>query len=422
MQTETQVIGAELERVNSKVPVLFETEARFYSTIEKRNVEVISNRDMRIPMELRPGGNVGQFDPDGGDLGLGDGPTFDKAVINTVNIREAFQWTKKAEWVTDDKRKAVINTFRHLLAKGMQELRRHLDSLSMGDGTGVLATISAVSTSSGTDTLTLGTDGFGARLLRFGQTIDIYDTTLATYRGSTKITFLDLANKQIKCASVASTTATDKIVINNAGLTASQNGTAATPPISIKGVAYHHNSASTGTWLGYDRANTPEIRANSVSASGASFTAPLARLAMNKMGDRVGMEEKVQVVAWMHPCQKQVYESLGQAVSIIQKQPKDEALDLYFGDNMQIAGASIKESYSWDKKRIDFINASVWGRAEMYPASFYEVDGRRIFELRGPSGGVATSQIFYICCSFNEFVMNPAACTYIADLAVPNGY
>jgi hypothetical protein len=124
----------------------------------------------------------------------------------------------------------------------------------------------------------------------------------------------------------------------------------------------------------------------------------------------------------MHPCQKQAYEELGQLVSIINKNPKQDALDLYFSDNMQMAGAPVKCSFSWDKSRIDFILNEVWGRAEMHPAGFYTVDGRKIFELRGASGGVKTSQIFYITASFNLFVNNPAACSYIDGLTVPTGY
>lgn len=35
------------------------------------HVTVISSRDMRIPLQLRPGGNFGMFNPDGGGLGIG---------------------------------------------------------------------------------------------------------------------------------------------------------------------------------------------------------------------------------------------------------------------------------------------------------------------------------------------------------------
>jgi hypothetical protein len=55
--------------------------------------------------------------------------------------------------------------------------------------------------SAGVDTVTLGTDGFGAMLLRYGQKVNIYDATLATQRTlavQPEITFFDLANKQIK--------------------------------------------------------------------------------------------------------------------------------------------------------------------------------------------------------------------------------
>ena len=64
----------------------------------------------------------------------------------------------------------------------------------------------------------------------------------------------------------------------------------------------------------------------------------------------------------------------------------------------------------------------VWGRAEFHPAGFYEEEGRKIFELRGSSGGVAAASIFYLVASFNLFVDNPAGCSYIDGLTVPSGY
>jgi hypothetical protein len=124
----------------------------------------------------------------------------------------------------------------------------------------------------------------------------------------------------------------------------------------------------------------------------------------------------------MHPCQKQAYEGLGQLVTIIQKTARDENLDLYFGDGMQMAGAPVEDMFHWDKTRIDFLPMELWGRAEMHAAAFYEVGGRKIFEVRGPSGGVQTSQLQYITVSFNIFNQNPAALSFIDTLTVPAGY
>ena len=419
--SEAQVVANELERVSPKVPTLFDRDDVFYSAIEKRNVEVVSNRDMRIPLEIEPGGNFGHYDPDGGDLGRGDGPKFDKAVINTVHFKMGVEWTKKAEWSTDDQRKAVLNTFRHLLAKSMAEFRRQVDSACMTAGNGVVVT--GTTQSAGTvvtpsDKWTIAaTDPYGVRLVRKNQTLGIYDTTLAIKRGEAKVVFYDLENRVIETQTAAGgatpgATTGDKLVIS--GLTAN--------PVGLLGVPYHHSNAATGTWLGFNRALVPEIRANAVNASSSSLSLPFVRLAINKIGNRVGIDQMSGVTAWMHPCQKQAYEELGQMVSIIHKQPKDEALDLYFGDNMQMAGAPVKTSYSWDKTRIDFVNTDIWGRAELKPAGFYDVDGQKIFPIRGASGGIAAAMIFYLVASFNLFINNPALASFISTLTIPSGY
>src|SRR6266536_3421373 len=180
-QTESQLLGTELEKVVTKIPVLFERDAMFYANVEKRNVEKVSARDMRVPLEIRPGGLFGYFDNAGGDLGRGEGPTFEKATISTVNFKYAVEWHKKTQWATDDARKSLVDSVKHLLANSMKEFRRMVDANLMTGGDGVVGTISAVS-GTGPYTLTLGTDGFGTRLIRFGQKINIYNSTLATSR------------------------------------------------------------------------------------------------------------------------------------------------------------------------------------------------------------------------------------------------
>lgn len=370
---------------------------------------------MRVPLELRPGGSFGYFNPDGGDMGRGGGPTFDKAVLSSVFMLEAIEYTKLTQWSTDDERKAITNGVRRLTATAIDELRRQLDSQMMQDGTGTIGVISAVSTTAGVDTYTLGTDGFGARLMRFGQTIQVFDTTLATLRGSGVITKWDVENKSIDVTpSIAGAIATDKIVTN--GLS---NPTSLP---ALFGVPYHHSNASAGTWLGFSRASTPEIRSNRVNANSNALSLPFPRLCVNKIGNRVGIDNDFKPAAWMHPAQVQAYEELGQLVMEIHKEAKDEALDLYFSDNMRLAGVPVKKSFNWDKTRIDFVVDEVWGRGEILPIGFYTTDGRKIFELRGPSGGVMTAEIFYMVVGMQTFVSNPAGTAYIDVLAVPTGY
>src|SRR6187431_3497656 len=412
---EAQVAATELERVIPKIRVLFERDDKFFSHIKKRDVEKISHRQMRVPLELRPGGSFQYFNPDGGDLGRGGGPTFDKAVLNCVFLSENIEYTKLTQWATDDARKAIVNGVRRLTATALDEMRRQLDSQMMQTGDGVIGVVTTDTPAGGSNVITLTTDGFGARLMRYGQTVQVWDAALAVKRGEGTITQWDVENKVISITpQIAAVAPTDKIV--TAGLAAP----ASLP--ALFGVPYHHSNASAGTWLGFSRSTTPEIRANRVNANGAGLTLPLPRLAINKIGNRVGIDHNFNPVAWLHPCQKQAYEEIGQLVSIIQKTAKEESLNMYFGNNMQLAGASMRASYNWDKTRIDFIVDEVWGRGEILPIGFYTTDGRKIFEIRGASGGVMTSDIFYMVNGMQTFVSNPAACSYIDALAVPVGY
>lgn len=411
---ESQVVAMELERVIPKIRVLFERDDKFFSNIEKRDVERISNRQMRVPLELRPGGAFQYFNADGGDLGRGGGPTWDKAVLTSVFASENIEYTKLTQWATDDDRKAITNAVRRLTATALDEIRRQLDAQMMQPGTGVIGTITSVSTSGGVDTYTCTTDGFGVRLMRFGQVVQVWDTTLATFRGKGTITLWDVENKQVAVTpSILNATGTDVLVTDGISSPASLP--------ALFGVPYHHSNASTGTWLGFQRSTTPEIRASRVNAASSALTLPFARLAINKIGNRVGIDNNFNPEAWMHPCQKQAYEEIGQLVSVIYKEPKDEKLNMYF-DGMQLAGAPVKPSFNWDKTRIDFVVKEVWGRAEILPIGFYTTDGRKLFEIRGASGGVAAADIFYMVCGMQTFVSNPAACAFIDTLAVPSGY
>ena len=413
---EAAVASNELERVRPKIEELYESDAFFYSSIQKRDVEVVSYREMRIPLEMAPGGDFGYFDPNGSDLGRGNGPDWDKATLRPVFLKIGIEYTKLAQWATNDRRKAIQDTVRRLTARAIIELRRQLDAQMQQPGDGTVGTITSVTTAAGVDTYVLNSDGFGARLVRKNQTVQVYDTTLLTLRGSGKITKWDVENKIIDVTpAVPLSAATDRLV--------TQGISSPTSLPALYGVPYHHSNASTGTWLGFNRANFPEVRSNRVNGGSAALTLPLPRLAINKIGNRIGLENKMKITAWTHPCQFAAFEEIGQAVIIQNKTgTKDEGLNMYFSDNMQFAGAPGRKHFNWNQKRIDFVVDSVWGRGEILPIGFYQVDGRRIFELRGASGGVATADIFYMCTGFQTFITNPPATAYIDALAIPSGY
>lgn len=65
---------------------------------QRGQVEVVSSRSMRIPIELRPGGNFGHFNPEGGSLGRGSGPVYETLVVNRQEYEEVknkSSWTER---------------------------------------------------------------------------------------------------------------------------------------------------------------------------------------------------------------------------------------------------------------------------------------------------------------------------------------
>ena len=210
---ESVVAGTELERVLPKVTTVFESDDTFFGNIKKRDVEVVSYREMRAPMELRPGGRFQYFNPDGGDMGRGGGPTWDKAVVRPVFLSENIEYTKLTQWSTDDRRKSVINAVRRLTAGATVEIKRQLDA-QLQPGTGQVGTIVSVSTTSGVDTYTMDS-AFGARLVRYDQVVQIYDTTLSIFRGKGVITLWDVENKLVSVTpSIPGAQATDVLVVD----------------------------------------------------------------------------------------------------------------------------------------------------------------------------------------------------------------
>jgi len=422
VMTNASVAALQLEAVKKDLPVLFERDSEFFTWVAKgTDVEKVSERDMRVPQELRPGGKARGYNPEGGDLGRGSASTYDKALVNTSKMLFAVEWTLLSDDATNSDVKAIKKATADQLAKSMIEFRRHIDSWMMTDGTGTLATVTTVGTGTGTnggDRLTFTTDGYRARLLRFDAPVGIYDTTLATKRNVTDLTinFYDGPNNTVDVfpSLGGAIVAGDKVVVG---------GLSATPPVWLLGVPYHNSNASTGTWLGYSRATTPEIRSNRVAAGGP-LALPHARLVMSKLIDRVGIDADTSPVAWMHMAQQAAYEELGMLVSVINKGNKEEGIDLYFNtDDMRLAGAPCKLSPSWDRTRIDFITKAFMGRAEQVPVGFLQnASGGNIFQMYGATGGPAAARGFYYRYHAQLYTKKPSGLAYIDTLSIPSGY
>ena len=407
----SQVVALQLEKVRPKLPILYERDDTFFTLIQKRDVERVSTRTARIPLQVQPGGAFGYASFDGGDLGRGSGTAYDYAQITPVGIRFAVEITKLVEYATDASDKAIENAAKRNVADAMKQFRHDLDASLQTAGNGVFGTVLGVAG----NVLTLANTPFGARLLHENQNVQVYDTTLTTNRGTATITSVQksLGGPQTITLSAvpAGTVATDVLVVD---------GVSGAQPTFIYGIPYHHNSSTAGTWMGISRAN-PYAVANGVNANNAALTLPPVRLAFNQIRQAIGVDALGSLLWHGHPAQVAAYEELGFVISEIEKGGANQDLDLLFR-NKTIGGVKIKENIHADTTRLDLINLETWGRVEWLPIDFYEVGGTTVFPVYGASGGIAASYLFYLVTGIQFFIDNPRAVSSVTGLGLPSGY
>jgi hypothetical protein len=94
-QNNAQTVALQLEKVRDKVPLLYERDDVLLSMIQQRgDIEKVSSRNMRLPLQVIPGGKAGSYNADGGDLGRGSGTQYDVAQVTPIFFRFDVEITK----------------------------------------------------------------------------------------------------------------------------------------------------------------------------------------------------------------------------------------------------------------------------------------------------------------------------------------
>jgi hypothetical protein len=420
-QNNAQTIALQLEKVRDKVPLLYERDDVLLSMIQQRgDVEKVSSRNMRLPLQVNPGGKAGSYNADGGDLGRGTGSQYDVAQVSPIFFRFAVEITKLVEYASNAREKAIENAVKREIANGMKQFRSFLDKVIQTAGNGVLGTISAINGS--TFTMTVPS---GAALVYVGQTIQVYDPTLTTNRNVaasvvSNVTAADpiSATQTITVDNVPASTAVNDVIVHD-GLTGSS-------PVSLFGIKYHQNNATTGTWLNLNRATYPQQLATPrVNAANAALVPGHVRLAINKVRKALGINQLGKLIAYTSVEQEHAWENLGITISQVIKESGtggSNDLDLLFSGKKTMSGIPIKSSVNADQTRVDFLDLSHWGRAVMKDIDYFEVGGQTVFPIYGASGGISASFIFYFDVGMQIWNDSPRSGSYIDALARPSGY
>src|SRR5260370_499774 len=147
-----------------------------------------------------------------------------------------------------------------------------------------------------------------------GQTVQVYDTRLTANRGTCNVTAADPINAQTITVDVVPTGTVATDVIVHDGLSGAQ-------PVSLFGIKYHQNAATTGTWLNLNRATYPvQLQTPRVNAGNPALPPSHVPLANNKVRKSLGINHVAKLIAYMAVEQEHAWENLGITVSQIIKE------------------------------------------------------------------------------------------------------
>lgn len=399
--------------------------ASLANIIPKGNVEMVSERDFRIPALTDLPGREGTHDPNGGEVGRGQNQ---KGVVMTesafpVNMR--FEITDLASNATKTTTQGVQSNFKDIVKLGIPLFQQYRDRLFFSDGTPVMATATATATVGGVTTYTLNST-FGARRIRRGQYVCVYDTTQATQRlgpasaTAFRITNVAWATRIITLAVlVTAAAATDNICFE--GITGAN-------PVGMQGLYYWNSSAQTGTTAALNRANEPEIWSNTVSGSGglnyilglnlkhAMFERRQDLEVMSGLMGLSGMAQHANAVGNVMNIQRIDLPS-GETNSM------KDLLPVADGMTFPFAGVKHYVHPFQDNTRLDWISPKeVWGKAVIQEPTFYERGGQRFWPTYGAGGSPNANTWFAMIAQENYWCGNPGAQGFISALPVNAPY
>lgn len=409
------ILAAEIEKVQgTDLEELYALDSVLWKEIKALPKDTVSTRPERVVFDVYPGGKARANTLDGDDLGRGGAPQFAYGNVAPYAFTTAFEWTELAMIASNNREKAVVDYMQKVL-KTQSELGAFvLDGLvSYGDGTNTLGTVTSY------DNVNYIIYVDNAARFYAGQDVDVY-SALGTKVGTVTILGTDNTVKALYLGSAPGFS----IATNNLLLLSNSAGTANT---GMNGILAYQSSATTGTYIGASRTSYPgAFTTPNVNAGAATLTPQLARLllAQLKLARGVNSAPGASVKFHMGLDQRTAWENTGINVTqVIQSGDKSTGRDMLAKEQVDtIGGIEIISNLKAIPGRIDLLDFETWYRTEVQPLDFYEVDGRRIFQVYGGSGGVATSQLSYMVWMGNVVCKNPRRNAFISNLAVPSGY
>lgn len=392
--------------------------------INKGEVQIVGERDYRIPFKTTFGGRFGHYDNQMGDMGRGSSPQGNTMLQSFYSMRLNFEFDQLQIKATENKAIAVQNPFLQCIADGFREFELMWDKTIHGNGTAVMATSNAYSTGTGVSVYTF-TNAFGTQLLRRGQYIAVYDSTLTTLKsaGNLYISQLNTSARTITLNGIVPSGASGDLICFE--------GVTGASPAGPRGLAYWISAATSGTTAGINRATENQIIAKSVSGTNGLTVDTVLALHDRIFMDRGQVPNLMGIVA---PAQRAYAYSQMEAIQMSLIENKQSVAGLFD----RLPKLKDREFFNWggvphyvdihaDATTANYIVPSDWGRARLAPTGFFQtpgVEGKsgRFIQIYAGSGAPAAGVWFGLTSDCDLYTTNPGEQGLISALPLGSLY
>jgi len=388
---------------------------RFKSTQKKD----VSGRLARVPTMPSRGGKPRVANLDGGDLGLGSGPTTIPGQVTTTTLIMAWSYTKEAEYATDSDEKAIEDFATLTRSIAPKAFADFMDTVIQGNGSNTLDTIvSTVVTGSNITGFVVN----NANFFLDDQDLDIWSALgTASPVASITIESTDILNNTIWLANPIPT---------SLGITAGYlllvSGSPGQANTGVFGLRYYQVGTNTGNWLGIQRSAWPGKYLVPTLAVNGALTPQVVRAIFSLVELSKG-EEVIEGEGMFGHCNVDVRDAWEQNALLVQRIDYNAAKGDTSEDMLKrkaattIGGRELLVNPRALPGYLDILKEKNLFRIETVPTDFYDVAGQTLFPLYGQSGGIAASLVFYMIWQGQLAVVQSREGAFLSGITIPTG-
>jgi len=388
---------------------------RFKSTQKKD----VSGRLARVPTMPSRGGKPRVANLDGGDLGLGSGPTTIPGQVTTTTLIMAWSYTKEAEYATDSDEKAIEDFATLTRSIAPKAFADFMDTVIQGNGSNTLDTIvSTVVTGSNITGFVVN----NANFFLDDQDLDIWSALgTATPVASITIESTDILNNTIWLANPIPT---------SLGITAGYqllvSGSPGQANTGVFGLRYYMVGTNTGNWLGIQRSAWAGKYLVPTLAVNGALTPQVVRAIFSLVELSKG-EEVIEGEGMFGHCNVDVRDAWEQNALLVQRIDYNAAKGDTSEDMLKrkaattIGGRELLVNPRALPGYLDILKEKNLFRIETVPTDFYDVAGQTLFPLYGQSGGIAASLVFYMIWQGQMAIVQSREGAFLSGITIPTG-